>query len=50
MDVRLLSQRAPWGGGGERKESPVAYFLYYMLDRIKLRIQGLDEVQTPLLT
>ena len=27
----------------------MAYFLVNMLDRIKLRIQGLDKVQSPLL-
>ena len=35
-----------WGG----QKMPVADFLYYMLDRIEKRIQGLAKVQSPLLT
>ena len=29
------------------KKKPVADFLYYMFNRIKKRIQGFDEVQSP---
>ena len=43
-DVQRIKLDGPRGGG---RKDPVAYFYNNMVDRIKLRIQGLDEVQTP---